>query len=246
MRLGRATLVAVALAAGLVAAGATYAVRVGSSDGPALSPDLERGYRVTAEGEHRKVSQQWSGYLVTGHRLSQAKASFVVPAVHCSGDANASFWVGLDGAGSTTVEQAGVQALCRSGDPVYSAWSQFYPSPAQDFDVRVVPGDSVRVVVTSDPSGLVALRLSVNGREFSVVKAVPDARFASAEVIAEQSGATGDPLSPFEPVTFSEVRLDGLWLGKSGAHSLDMLDARGAVLALPSQVLHDGFSVSRP
>jgi hypothetical protein len=247
VRVRPTTRVAGVVAAALLSAGAAYTVHgLVGDDGAAIAPDLERGYRVTADGRHRSVSVQWSGYAVTGGRTTQAAASFRVPMVHCTGNANASFWVGLDGIRSRTVEQAGVQALCRSGKAVYSAWSQFYPDPAEDYPVVVRAGDAVGVRVTCDETGTAVLELTVNGAVYTTTKSVPGARLASAEVIAEQSGAVGDPLSPFDPVTFTGVQLGGVPLAESGAHTLDMLDVHGRLRALPGAVVDDGFTVTRP
>jgi hypothetical protein len=57
-------------------------------------------------------SENWSGYAVTGASFTQAMGSWVVPTANCSkspasrsSNVYSSFWVGLDGYTSSTVEQ---------------------------------------------------------------------------------------------------------------------------------------------
>src|SRR5262249_48179989 len=78
------------------------------------------------------TSTNWSGYAVTASSgaVSDVKASWVVPAVqgNCpSTNQYASFWVGIDGYSSNTVEQIGTDSDCQNGQPVYYVWYEFYP-----------------------------------------------------------------------------------------------------------------------
>jgi hypothetical protein len=69
------------------------------------------------------TSTNWSGYAVTGGRYTSVSASWTQPAVNCSVTPTgwSSFWVGLDGDTSNTVEQTGTEADCSSGPALYSA-----------------------------------------------------------------------------------------------------------------------------
>ncbi len=83
----------------------------------------------------------WAGYAVaaatppatetspTGVQVTSVTGSWVVPVVDCSGKSTqyASFWVGIDGWYSPTVEQIGTDSDCSSGTPSYYAWYEFYP-----------------------------------------------------------------------------------------------------------------------
>src|SRR6266542_694566 len=65
-------------------------------------------------------SLNWSGYAVTGApgSVTDAKGSWVVPSIqgNCgSTNAYASFWVGIDGFSSNTVEQVGTDSDCQNG-----------------------------------------------------------------------------------------------------------------------------------
>ena len=68
------------------------------------------------------TSTNWAGYAVTGGRYTKVTSTWVQPAVTCNGTAYSSFWVGIDGDTSGTVEQTGTEADCNGSTPVYSAW----------------------------------------------------------------------------------------------------------------------------
>ena len=63
----------------------------------------------------------WSGYVLKGATFTAASASWIQPSVVCTADARVSFWVGLDGNGTPTVEQVGTVAVCgkTSTTPLY-------------------------------------------------------------------------------------------------------------------------------
>src|SRR5919201_2134554 len=88
------------------------------------------------------TSSNWSGYAVTGGRYSSVSASWTQPTVNCSVTPTgwSSFWVGLDGDTSNTVEQTGTEADCSSGRPVYSAWFEMYPKYPKTYPPPVAPG----------------------------------------------------------------------------------------------------------
>ncbi len=89
--------------------------------------------RIRALTDGAATSTNWSGYAVTGPAgsVTDAKGSWIVPSVTCSSAASySSFWVGIDGFGSNTVEQTGTDSDCQSGSPTYYAWYEFYPGPA--------------------------------------------------------------------------------------------------------------------
>jgi hypothetical protein len=84
--------------------------------------------------DNTSESYNWSGYAATGAADSFTKVvgSWIVPAVNCTATPNAysSFWVGIDGYNSGTVEQTGTDSDCSSGTPQYYAWYEFYPQNA--------------------------------------------------------------------------------------------------------------------
>ena len=89
-------------------------------------------------------SDNWAGYAIaaatppttptspTGVTVTSVTASWVVPEVskdwcQSSPNSESSFWVGIDGWYSPTVEQIGTDSDCSNGTPTYYAWYEFYP-----------------------------------------------------------------------------------------------------------------------
>src|SRR5689334_9151091 len=72
------------------------------------------------------TSTNWSGYSVTGANgsVNDVKGTWTVPSVVNCTSANqyASFWIGIDGYESNTVEQIGTDSDCQNGSPTYYAW----------------------------------------------------------------------------------------------------------------------------
>lgn len=174
---------------------------------------------------HRRRDQttsetyNWSGYAVTGPAgsVTQVQASWVVPAVNCSNTSGdgpnvyASFWTGIDGWNSNTVEQIGTDSDCQSpqgtlNTPTYYAWFEFYPqdayyigNPDENFAGYVVsPGDYISAKVTYTSSSTAkGPRLSGSQQftvtitdvtrdwTFSTTSSVRGAQQSSAEWIAE-------------------------------------------------------------
>ena len=67
--------------------------------------------------------------------------------------------VGLDGFGSSTVEQVGTSVDCSSGRPVYYAWYEMYPRRPPFLPVRIWPGNHIAASVTHTRGGRFALFL---------------------------------------------------------------------------------------
>ena len=76
---------------------------------------------------NKKISQStssnWSGYSAVNGRYTSVSANWTQPSASCTSTTTySSFWVGLDGDGSSTVEQTGTSADCSGGVPKYYAW----------------------------------------------------------------------------------------------------------------------------
>ncbi len=93
------------------------------------------------------VSQNWGGYVAQQHgvKFRYVRATFFVPYVDCAGTPSSfsGHWVGLDGAGSATVEQDGILAACEGATPTYSAWYEMFPLPPVYSTMTVRPGNSI-------------------------------------------------------------------------------------------------------
>jgi hypothetical protein len=180
------------------------------------------------------------------------------------------FWVGLDGDGTNTVEQIGVQANCtsQSAAATYTLFYEMAPAgqiPERSYPIK--PGDSISVSVYYDQSNKVYDFTYTNhteGNPFTKdgVACVAGCTNTTAEVIAEDpSGGVGTvDLADFGSVSFSGTTvtsLDGtkgdLCTGPTSADKLwtsdeqYMRDPSGDPMAYPTGALStcsgpDGFT----
>lgn len=171
------------------------------------------------------TSENWSGYAVTGANVTDAKGSWVVPAVTCPAAAPSSprsrnqgsqqdlysaFWVGIDGYSSNTVEQTGTDSDCDNGTPQYYAWFEFYPHPSYEVNnFPVKPGDLISAEVSYNSTTnvfTVTLADKTSGKSFSTSTSVSSAARTSAEWIAEapSSGSSVLSLADFGSVEFGD------------------------------------------
>ena len=122
----------------------------------------------TTTGRIEATSSNWSGYAITDPTNpfakpgSQVEAQFVVPkpASGCPEGSTETYssanWVGIDGALSNDVFQAGTETDldCRTG-PSYYAWIEWFPnSEIKVKNLTVAPGDliSISAFIASDSS----------------------------------------------------------------------------------------------
>lgn len=173
------------------------------------APIRIRGLRPSGEVE----STNWSGYAVTGTSFTVAKGSWVVPAVNCSKTPNtySSFWVGIDGYSSSTVEQTGTDSDCDGRSPDYYAWYEFYPAGSVLISsVPVAVGNvmSAEVSYSGGSEFTVTITNETTGKSFSKTGSVSGAARSSAEWIAEAPCCTRRggilPLSDFGTVDFGQ------------------------------------------
>jgi hypothetical protein len=161
------------------------------------------------------VSTNWSGYasLTTPQNpVTAVSGSWVVPTVSGSGTAYSSFWVGIDGYNSNTVEQIGTDSDVVNGVARYYAWYEMYPYPSYTISsITVNPGDTINASVTYANSKFSLSLTDVhNGTSTStpaLVFSAPGAQRTSAEWIAEAPSSNRGvlPLASFSPVQFSNA-----------------------------------------
>jgi hypothetical protein len=197
------------------------------------------------------TSTNWSGYAVTGTRYTSVSASWTEPAVDCSVTPTgwSSFWIGLDGDNSSTVEQTGSEADCRSGSAVHSAWYEMYPKFPVNFTNPVSAGDQFTASVTTDGRGNFTLTLVDHTKGWTQTNfaKLKSARLSSAEVIAEAPSSSGGvlPLADFGTVGFSSAAVNGRTLTSSTAGLDPITMASGStVKAAPSSLGSGSFSIS--
>src|SRR5207247_10269305 len=132
-------------------------------------------------------SANGSGFAVSGSRVTDAKGSWIVPSVTCSSSTTySSYWVGIDGYSSNTVEQTGTDSDCSSGHGVYYAWYEFYPNPSITIGgFTVLPGDRISAEVSYSGGGFTT-RINDGLQHFSNNSKLRGAPRSSAEVIRHQ------------------------------------------------------------
>jgi hypothetical protein len=204
-------------------------------------------------------SYNWSGYAVTGANGSVRDVSgvWVVPSVTCdSGTEYSSFWVGIDGFNSNTVEQIGTDADCHTGSPAYYAWFEFYPHPMFTINtLSVHPGDVMSAHVQyAQRQFTVTITNQTTGHSFSTSTKVNSAQRSSAEWVAEAPSSGGGilPLADFHTVSYSDDKttVNGTTgaigaFGTTNVYQITMVDSSGNPKAIPSMLGSDNsrFSV---
>jgi DNA-binding MarR family transcriptional regulator len=195
------------------------------------------------------TTENWSGYAATGAAgtFTSVSSSWTQPSVTCgSASTFSSFWVGLDGAGSPTVEQTGTEADCSGGQASYSGWFEAFPAAPVTYQEPVQPGDAMSASVTSQGGGSFSLTLAdaTQGWTKTTDVSVPSAQLESAEVIAEApSSQTVLPLADFGAVQFSDATVNGQPIGDDNPVALTMASAANVTEATPS-ALDGGNSFS--
>ena len=201
-------------------------------------------------------SSNWSGYGLRTEQYVSVSAEWTQPAVDCSAgnDANASFWVGLDGVKSHSVEQTGTSADCRAGRtvPVYYAWYEMFPEPMRRAPVLVRAGDHFSALVQGLSAQKYELTLKnlTTGQSFSTSASRSGTWPSSAEWVVEpaafcKSTCTTSVLAQFGDVTFTNIAaqtIDGPVTFASASSQLvlfDLRSKRGAHLADVSALAGD-------
>jgi hypothetical protein len=215
-------------------------------------------------GDGTVASSNWSGYAVKGSSFTSVEGSWIVPTVKCSsGYQYASFWVGIDGYSSGSVEQTGTDSDCSGGKPHYYAWYEFYPYRSYTFpSLDIKPGDLMSAKVVYNGSEFtIAIRDVTTGRTSSKSATLPGAKRSSAEWIAEAPCCTGRggilPLADFGTVllggdstgvTGTNKAADSSTSGPIGAFStieeITMEKRQAGKEAIPSGLSGDGTSFS--
>jgi peptidase A4-like protein len=216
----------------LVAAAATAASVVTPAAAAASTVVKFAPAHIRIAPARAKVSQQrgfningynWGGYAATGSGFTSVSATWTEPAATCSSTNDLyAPWVGIDGYGSSTVEQTGVQTDCSSGSPVDSMWYELYPAnpvyPSTS-TYPVVAGNVIHASAVYTGSKFTLMLQNVSkGWTYTVTKAVRSAKRVSAEVIIESPTAA---YPNFGTVNFSSATVNGTTLGSFNPVAMD-------------------------
>ena len=206
-------------------------------------------------------SNNWAGYVESGGTYSAISGSWTVPTATCtSTTTQAVEWVGIDGYGSSTVEQDGTDVACSGGHAVYSAWYEMYGDASVNSGYMVAisstsypvhPGDVITASVSvSGETWTLSLHNSTANWTFSIpiVDTTPPSQ-ASAEWIVETPGVCSgtcslSPLTNFGTVTFTNASVTsgaGTTAIQTGEYlGLDVTDSGGATLMYPGSLFYGG------
>lgn len=186
------------------------------------------------------TSVNWAGYAATGAAgtFTSVATSWTQPAVTCSAtNTFSSFWAGLDGDGSQTVEQTGTEADCSAGAATYQGWYEMFPNAPVFYNNPVKPGDAMSASVVANGGGAFTLTLSdaTQGWTQTTHQTSATATLASAEVIAEApSNGTVLPLANFGTASFTNATVNNAPIGNANVSELTMVSAGGVTEATPS------------
>jgi hypothetical protein len=213
----------------------------------------------------RATSQtiNWAGYAAFqgGTTFSRVRGRWVQPTATCNSDKMqyASFWIGIDGYNSNSVEQIGTDSDCVGrNSPRYYAWFEMFPALPRKLNLAIHPGNQIAARISSDNG---RFRLTITnvstGKSFATTQKLTSAARSSAEWIAEAPSACGAhsckvlPLANFGTVKFTGSYTTGD--GHSGTISdpawhndrITMVTTSGGTAkAVPSKLNTNGSSFS--
>lgn len=203
------------------------------------------------------TSTNWSGYADTGATFSDVKGSWVQPAVTCSSSRAqySSFWVGLDGYNSNSVEQIGTDSDCTGRNrPSYYAWYEMYPAGSVETSLSVKPGDTLSAEVSVKGSTYTLRLVDSRGGTYTTTKTSSGDADSSAEWIAESPeicnfySCSLAQLADFGVVNFGSASATaGSVTGPISAftsNEIVMTTSNGTVRAQPSALTAGGSAFS--
>jgi hypothetical protein len=193
---------------------------VGTTAAAAVQAHAAVKHLITPAGRVTSSSTNWAGYAAFGKRttFSTVRGRWVQPTATCtSGTQYASFWIGIDGYNSNSVEQIGTDADCISGTPVYYAWFEMYPAPAASVrGIGIRPGDRIVTRITAKNHRFtLVLTNATTGKSFKTRQKLLSAEESSAEWIAE-APCSGQPCTILPLADFGSVHFTGSYTTGNG------------------------------
>lgn len=215
-------------------------------------------------GHNTVKSSNWSGYAVQdASKFTQVTGKWTQPTSTCTSSAPtyASFWIGIDGYVSNSVEQLGTDSDCASGSPRYYAWYEMFPANSVNLSTTKYPvkaGDHLTSSVSRSGTTYTLSLSSSEGWTFSITKSQSGLKNSSAEWIAESpslcnaSSCTLAKLTDFGIVhwTGAEAAVGGAleavssFTADSGPHKIIKETSGGVTEAQPSALGSTGETFS--
>jgi hypothetical protein len=225
---------------------------------------VHKPLHVTGVGHDTVQSTNWSGYAVTSPtQFTNVVGTWTQPTATCARNSTtyASFWVGLDGYSSSSVEQLGTDTDCSRGIPSYYAWYEMYPANSVSLSKNKYPvsaGDSLTASVTRNgTSYTLAISDTTRGWKFSQAATGSDAN-SSAEWVAEAPELCNIFYCQLASLTnFGTVKMSGAqaavggsnspisaFADSAGPHEMTMVTNSGVTKAQPTSLTSDGEGFS--
>jgi hypothetical protein len=201
------------------------------------------------------TSRNWSGYVASGGTFTAVNGTWTVPNVVPTGTSADATWVGIGGATTTDLIQAGTEAIVQKGVVQYAAWIETLPQASQPVPLTISADDTVTVSITQQSIGVWDINISdlTSGGTYS--RTVSYASSTSSAEWIQEAPSTGKGvviLDQFGAVQFSAastvVNGTSATPANAGATAVTMVNTKtGTTLAIPSALGADGasFSVTR-
>jgi hypothetical protein len=206
------------------------------------------------------TSRNWSGYVASGGTFTAVSGTWTVPTVSPSASGTSAradaTWVGIGGATTTDLVQAGTQATVVNGVVSYSAWVETLPQPSRDVSLAVSAGDTVSVSLAQQTAGSwnITIQNTTTGGVYNgtvtYASSVSSAEWIEEAPTAGKGGVV--VLDQFGTVQFTNASTvkDGQTVtpAAAGATAVTMVNNKtGVTLATPSALGSDGasFTVTR-
>jgi hypothetical protein len=204
----------------------------------------------------RSTSRNWSGYVaIGGTSYTSVSGTWVVAKPDATVPGNDATWVGIGGANTTDLIQAGTEATVNGdGTVTYDAWTETLPQSTRTVSLAVSGGDTVTVSITEQSTALWVIEMKnvTTGKSYTTTIRYSSSK-SSAEWIEEAPsvGRGIAPLDNFGTVKFTagSAVVDGTkrTISAANAKAVTMADGANQALAVPSAIGSDGssFSVTR-
>ncbi len=208
-----------------------------------------------ASGVVRSTSRNWSGYVATGGTYTSVTGTWVIAKPDPKTPGIDATWVGIGGADTTDLIQAGTEATVNpDGTVTYDAWTETLPQSTRTITLTVNGGDIVTVTLTERSAGswLIEMKNVTTNKTYTTTLGYNSSK-SSAEWIQEAPsvGRGIAPLDSFGSVKFSAAStiVEGKrqTLKGAGASAVTMTNGSNEALAVPTAIGSDGssFAVDR-
>ena len=238
----------------LVLAAGTWLIGSDIQPSTNVPPGTSPGGMPTTVGA---TSRNWSGYVATGGTFTAVSGTWTVPTVSATAPVTGAdaTWVGIGGATSADLIQAGTEAVVNKGTVQYGAWIETLPQPSQPISLLVNAGDTVSVSIAQESSGTWRITVTNTTTGGTYNTTVPYASSTSSAEWIQEAPSTGKGvvlLDRFGTVRFTNastvVNGKTVTAAAASAKAVTMVNNKtGVTLATPSSLGTDGasFSVTR-